>query len=197
VLGVLPTAVAQAKVIYKGIDLYTAATPGGESGTVNAIAPNGQAAGSGSVSGNTGHAFFWTPPSGAVVDLNPPSGFDLSSAYGIEGTMQGGYGQNTVSGAKQALLWSATSASVVNLHPSGLSDSLIYGMGGGQQVGVGYPSADPHAYLWTGTATSAMDLNPADFSASLAVGAKGGRQVGEGSGPGTGGRIHALLGRGN
>jgi len=90
-----------------------------------------------------------------------------------------------------------------DLNPSGFSNSLANGVGGGQQVGSGSVPAtgligpgSSHALLWTGTAASAVDLNPGGgFTTSQALGVGGGQQVGFGSGGITGGvgMNHALL----
>ena len=50
----------------------------------------------------------------------------------------------------------------------------------------------------TGTLSfTAIDLNPSGFVESWASGISGGQQVGDGSGPATGGQVHALLWRGS
>ena len=91
-----------------------------------------------------------------------------------------------LAGARPA---AALTYTAIDLHPSGFTDSVAYGVGGGQQVGEGFMSNfSEHALLWTGTAASVVDLNPSGFTGSRALGASGGQQVGYGLGP-----DHALL----
>ena len=124
--------------------------------------------GIGSLTLNTTHALLWHGTAGSVVDLNP-TGFTHTESLGVSGSQQVGYGFGAATGSTpdggiqidHALLWTGTSASVVDLHPSGYYDSQAESVSGGVQVG--YADVDatfdtPHAFLWTGTATSAIDL---------------------------------------
>jgi hypothetical protein len=63
---------------------------------------------------------------------------------------------------------------VIDLNPSGFSDSIALGASGIQQVGYG----SNHALLWNGSASSFIDLNPSGFNTSRATGISGTQQVG-------------------
>ncbi len=137
------------------------------------------------------HALLWSPPSGALTDLNPTGLGDAASseARGAFRNQQvGSYGSDATAGFNHALLWSGTAASAVDLNPMqlGMFASLASATDGNQQVGrgtVGTPmSFNTHAVFWTGTAASAVDLNPSQFGpnvGSVALGVKDGQQVGE------------------
>jgi hypothetical protein len=83
----------------------------------------------------------------------------------------------------------------VDLNPTGATDSVAFGVSGGNQVGFGRGPefGGGHALLWNGTAKSVVDLNPAGVQGSVAFGVSGGRQVGFGEGPVFGGYAHAFL----
>jgi hypothetical protein len=88
-----------------------------------------------------------------------------------------------------ALLWSGTSASAVDLHPPGFTETKAAGVSGASQVGWGFGSATiglTHALLWNGTAGSVVDLHPVGYLSSFAEDVDGNTQVGWGDG-------HALL----
>jgi hypothetical protein len=98
----------------------------------------------------------------------------------VSGGQQVGSGASAGNSA-QALLWSGTAGSFVNLNPAGFTLSEAVGVSGGQQIGDGYgPSTgnNYHALLWSGTAGSYVDLNPSGFTSSRASGVCGGQQVG-------------------
>jgi hypothetical protein len=94
----------------------------------------------------------------------------------------------------------------VDLHPtqfSDITDTFAYGVGGGQEVGVGL-AADGlnRAIVWSGSANSAVELHPTGFDSSTAYGTNGIYQVGFGSVEGDLGGIpsnihHALLWNGS
>ena len=86
---------------------------------------------------------------------------------------------------------------VIDLTPSGFTNSHAWGIFGGQQVGDGYDQATGRvrALLWRGSAASVVDLNPSGFVESEARSICGDQQVGSGSGPTTGSHRHALLWR--
>ena len=67
---------------------------------------------------------------------------------------------------------------VINLHPTGASESEAYGVSGGQQVGRAGVGGQHHAGLWSGTAASWVDLNALGSSNSVAYGVSDGQQVG-------------------
>jgi hypothetical protein len=143
---------------------------------------------------------LWNGSAASFVDLNP-SGLTESSAEGISGTQQVGWGYGSATGGKDhALLWNGSAASYVDLNPSGFTRSMAYGTSGTQQVGSGSSSATggkDHALLWNGSAASYVDLNPSGFTKSMAHGTSGTQQVGWGRGEATGGNEHALLWNGS
>ena len=69
----------------------------------------------------------------------------------------------------------------IDLHPSGFTNSIAFGVSSGQQVGRGFIGGVPHALLWTGSPASVVDLHPSGFIASEADGVSNGQQVGVGS----------------
>jgi hypothetical protein len=69
--------------------------------------------------------------------------------------------------------------SVVNLHPTGASQSNGLGVGDGQQVGFALGAGSDAAALWSGTAASWVNLHPANATISHAFAAAGGQQVGD------------------
>jgi hypothetical protein len=90
----------------------------------------------------------------------------------------------------------AVAYTVIDLTPSGFTNSAAYGTNGLQQVGGGSGSATGnrnHALLWSGTAASAIDLNPSGFDDTSAPEINGSQQVGHDTGPATGGQRHAVL----
>ncbi len=146
----------------------------------------GQQVGSGvgaPATGNYTHALLWSGTAASAVDLNPAA-FSSSTALGADGEQQVGYGYNLGSPA-HALLWSGTAESVVDLHEGPLaksfSDSVAYGVGGGQQVGIlsNNSPAETHAAIWSGTAASVVDLHPSDARGSNAYATNGHIQVGD------------------
>ena len=83
-----------------------------------------------------------------------------------------------------ALVWSGTAASAVDLNPTLLAnftDSEALAADGSQQVGYGYDATGfgDRALLWLGTSDSAVDLNPAGLSTSMALDTNGLQQVGK------------------
>jgi hypothetical protein len=140
-----------------------------------------------------------------VINLTPSSN-PWSQALAASGGQQGGY--DYVGGHRQALLWSGSAASGVNLHTGPYNESRINGMSGTQQAGFihNLGSAPYHAYIWSGSAASGADLHPSGFSASCAMGTNGTKQAGfggnfmidtEGGIAITGGGTHALLWNGS
>ncbi len=132
--------------------------------------------------------------------LNPPPGQPMAHIAGVN---PGGLFVNsaigwgtTTSYSAHALLWSNTSstASAIDLHPPGYSDSYGQGISGSKQVGYGYVSSTglSHALLWSGSAASTIDLNPAGFTDSYAYMIYGNKQAGTGK-LATTSRYHALL----
>ena len=156
---------------------------------------DGQSVGSISVGSNSGvNAALWSDSSGQFINLNPTNASKNSSsdALATDGSQQVGWDEPTGS-SYHAFLWSGTADSGIDLNPMGFTNTIAYGVGGGQQVGVGITATTVDALLWTGTAVSAIDLNPVGFRTSLAIGTNGMQQVGKGSGSATGNQNHALL----
>ena len=58
-------------------------------------------------------AFVWTGPSGTFVNLTPPSAATAAAVHGTDGNQQVGFVNN------DAMLWTGTAASAVDLNPSG------------------------------------------------------------------------------
>ena len=70
-----------------------------------------------------------------------------------------------------ALLWHGTAASMIDLQPSGFTDSCARAAHGNVQVGYGHVSGALHALLWKGGANTAVDLQqylPNTFTSSEA-----------------------------
>jgi hypothetical protein len=160
----------------------------------------GQSVGSFRVSGSSGgppeaiidHAALWTP-TGIQVDLNP-AGFAISGASATNGTRQVGFAATTSTGFSQAVLWSGTAATAVDLNPTRLPGVLGSGASGIspdglQQVGNVTYASSSDAVVWNGTAASAVDLNPSGFGGSIAFGTDGVHQVGQAS-RGVAGQFH-------
>ena len=97
--------------------------------------------------------------------------------------------------SSHALLWNGTAESVVDLHPTGFTETYANAVSGAVQVGSGSGPATNdlmNALLWNGTAESAVNLNPAFLSFSEALGASTAGQVGDGFGDSTEGNYHAI-----
>jgi hypothetical protein len=160
--------------------------PSGFPGSIGIATDGGQQVGYGAPTGAVGlgaavngnHALLWSGTAESVVDLHPVSGYDYTSANGVGGGQQVGWGRAFDSVAKRiwshALLWTGTAESVVDLHPSTFRDTSALSVANGRQVGWG-TTADgaTHALLWNGTADSVVDLHaflPAGFAGSTASG---------------------------
>jgi hypothetical protein len=136
-----------------------------------------------------------TPPAVAymLVPLAPAALVGVStSANAItpSGTQQGGL-RFTNTSDMRALLWSGTSASVVDLGPG-----EIRALGEGVQIGLTglEGTLSERAQLWRGTEASAVALHPTGYVASHALGGDAEIQVGRGQT--TDSTSHALLWRG-
>ena len=117
-----------------------------------------------------------------------------STATGVSGGSQVGWGTPQVAGQHHALLWQGTAVSAIDLNPAGYGTSEAWAASGGSQVGwAGYAQ---HAMLWNGTAASYVDLHPNAWSTSFATGVSGNVQVGFVYGPNANGR-HSVLWKGN
>ena len=185
-VGVLYLATFQHAALWSGtpesaVDLHPTVLHGFDQSVAYGIG-RGQEVGGGSA-GTEQHALLWKDTAASAIDLHP-TGFTTSIAYGTDGEHQVGSG--TSGSHSHALLWDGTANSAIDLHVSSLgqsffSDSVAYGVGGGQQVG--YLSAGPlseqHAALWSGTAASAVDLRPSDSKTAIALATNGRIQVGQ------------------
>jgi len=108
----------------------------------------------------------------APSTFHPVSGYAGSTAYGVSRGQQVGTG--TVGSLGHALLWTGSAQSVVDLHPSGFSETVAKAVAAGRRVGWGTTTdGSTHALLWNGTADSVVDLHvflPAGFTWSRANG---------------------------
>jgi hypothetical protein len=143
----------------------------------------------------------FTVPASAVsykaTILPTPIGALSAKAYGADSGSQ--VGSATFDGpGRHAHLWHETSASAIDLHPTGYDHSTAYAVSGGTQVGDAKPLTDPsffHALMWKGSADSVVDLNPPGYRESTARGVSGNSQVGWGQTLNS--RDHALLWHGS
>jgi uncharacterized membrane protein len=140
-------------------------------------------------------AFLWNGSAETAVSLHPLhlGGFDRSAALATDGVSQVGYLANSQIIGRHAALWHGSAKSALDLAPTGFLDSVAYGVGGDQQVGVGsFLDGRERALLWTGSAESVVDLHPSslsDHGSSRAFATNGTMQVG-------GGDLGALLWKG-
>src|SRR5205814_3999958 len=98
------------------------------------------------------HALLWNGSPDGVVDLNP-LGFYESTAMGVSGDSQVGWGQPAALGYgnHHPLLWHNTAASVVDLLPAGYEYSEAFATSNGSQVGYATFGGSQHAMMWNGT----------------------------------------------
>jgi hypothetical protein len=196
-LAVAPTALAQS---YTAVDLNPT-NLSGISGSLGMGISGSQQVGYSSDS--PGSALFWNGTAGGAVSL-APAGFASSYAFQTNGTQQIGYG--SVLGKNNAVLWSGSAASYIDLHPGGLyTDSAGFGISGNREAGIGeYPDPNSpyagvyiaHAMTWTDSAASYLDINPTNISGittSYAYSIYDNTEVGTISGSGTGNSVHASL----
>jgi hypothetical protein len=108
------------------------------------------------------HALLWAGTRDSVVDLHP-AGFTESTAIGVAGGTQVGYGySDATANYYHALKWNGSAESAVDLHPPGWAASKIAATDGQQHAGWVYPASDlsrPHAALWTGNGAEIIDLH--------------------------------------
>ncbi|MBK1645444.1 hypothetical protein CKO25_12470 [Thiocapsa imhoffii] len=122
------------------------------------------------------HAAIWNAaavPDGLPTILHFGEECRESIVWGIDGATATDPGQQVGSyaldGRHQAMLWSGSADSVVNLNPTGSLESVAYGINNGRQVGYYSPEyLVDHAVVWHGTAEGAIDLHPRDMDASYA-----------------------------
>ena len=191
---------ASAQTTYAVVDLgpanYSAAANGIEAGhAVGAIYQGDYLA---------YRATIWPGAGASAIDLHPAALLDYpplnavgrSTATGIWGTIQVGYGSGVpTSQRSRALKWTGTPASVTVLQPpfdTNESGALGIGNGDGQITGYGVTvqfvsgrgtirrvDGPTHALLWQPNSNIAIDLNNG-AEATVAVAAGGGEQVGYG-----------------
>lgn len=135
-------------------------------------------------------AGIWNGTAGSWVNLS--SGYWSGRANAVRDGQQGGYVQ--VGSTFHACIWFGSAASIVDLHPAGSFESVVVGVGGGQQVGYtrqSSSSSPQRAAMWSGSAASYVDLHPVGSSSSWAWSIFGGQQGGSFTLPG--GTQHAAL----
>jgi hypothetical protein len=117
--------------------------------------------------------------SGAYTDIHPAS-WATSTATGINGTQQVGFGLPSTSADASngihAILWNGSAVSFADLNPNNYMGSAAYCTTGAQQGGYavvktsggGKVKTTPpsHAALWNGSASSFIDLNPSNMAES-------------------------------
>jgi len=108
-----------------------------------------------------------------------PEDYSETFVTAAAGPSQVGYGSGpSTGGNSHAILWSGTAESLIDLNPDGYDGSVIYGVGGGQQVGVGFDLGTNLAILWPApTAGSAVNLTPAGIDFAAAYGTDGTTQA--------------------
>lgn len=134
------------------------------------------------IGGNTNRACFWNGSLFTSLD-----GADSARLYGVgSGWQAGSYQVGTINVSTHAAIWHGSTASRIDLHPSGASSSIAMDVWGGQQVGsVSYSGGSTgstiHAAFWNGTHSSFIDLHPpgsAPSTTSTAYAVHRGRQCG-------------------
>ena len=184
---------------FRGSVLYPTSAPSDFGQVFPANKPEASAGGETGGASQT-HAVYWTS-AGTAVDLNPTnlSGLTTTWVNGTDGSQQVGFGYGSNINQGQALLWSGSPESAVNLNPVGFLGATAYATYGGEQVGSGSGNGvtvpvGTQALLWKGSAASAINLNPTnlpEINTSVAYGLSSTEQVGEGQlGPEN---PHALL----
>ena len=112
-------------VQYSGAQLYKLVPPSGFTafgyGLPGHLAEAGQMTAGGPAADNSQHALLWNS-SGAAIDLNASgSPFTNAAVWATDGVNQVGIGWGDSTGGKHhAVLWSGTSASAIDLHPTNL-----------------------------------------------------------------------------
>jgi hypothetical protein len=114
-----------------------------------------------------------------------PAGWASSDLLSITGGQSGGYVQDASGANVHAAFWAASTASIIDLHPTSgtYSQSHVLGEGARQIVGVATVALGSfdHAMLWTmGQGNNSVDLNPAGFKSSYAKSTNGFLQAGYG-----------------
>jgi hypothetical protein len=123
-------------------------------------------------------AATWQGSNSTPTFLNP-AGYAESTAAGISGNTEVGWGDTGQPFSLHALMWHGTAASAVDLNPTGYIFSQAFAVDGSIEVGDGgSPAGTNNALMWQGSASSAINLSPAGFGASFATGVSGSTEVG-------------------
>jgi probable HAF family extracellular repeat protein len=154
------------------------------------ISPDGQVVGTATF-GGFNHAILWLGTD--AIDLHPATGYFETHAARTDGIHQVGGGSTPGGTGWEALVWSGSADSVINLHPSGYSASAALNVRGPQVVGYAAVGDEQllHAALWDLTTGTFADLNGSLLqSAALATDVS--TQVGSGQ-VSADGTVHAAL----
>ena len=117
----------------------------------------------GGIGFSVGLVYHGTPASATVLS---PTGYTQIELFATDGAHQVGQGIKGFGSSEpfpyHALMFSGTSASLVDLHPAGSFSSTAVDIQGGLEVGHGQLIANGpnHPLLWKGTAASVVDLLP-------------------------------------
>ncbi len=155
-------------------------TPAGAaSGKLTAVASGKQVGGSQAAGTNSPHAVLLSGNAVTGVDLHPANAYQ-SLATCADDFQQGGWVYFYT--GIHAVEWSGSSASCVDLNPSGYNFSYCLGVHSGEQVGYAqqqsYFISTSHAHCWHGSAASGVDLHPYTYPFSRALGCHDGEEVG-------------------
>ncbi|MBS1713100.1 MAG: hypothetical protein JST30_02050 [Armatimonadetes bacterium] len=141
------------------------------------------------VTGGPSHAVLWDAVTGSATDLSP--GNKGYSVFGVGGGVQVGYEQK--SKYVEAVLWTGTARSMVNLHDQDYDLSIAYATNGPTQVGIlgqdrqffaekrGRRVRFYTAVSWHGSADSVSFFDSGAYPDSWAVDVKGDTAVGYGA----------------
>lgn len=131
-----------------------------------------------------GSAAIWGGTASSLVKINPAWAIS-SQILASDGVQQVGTGSLSTTSWTEAILWRGSSASAVNLDPSGgLEFSGALGVDSVHNQQVGYIGVlqgglvPYHAAIWSGTAASVVDIHPAGYIQSQATATRSGTQVG-------------------
>jgi len=130
----------------------------------------------------TGKATVWNLETGTLTVLHPQrSGVFASRATATDGSRQAGVVTFTGNGGWHASLWSGTSESWVDLHPSSaFRSSEVNGMDALFQVGEAVTTlGKTRGALWQGTSTSFIDMTPSFASNAILNATLDGYHVGQ------------------
>jgi hypothetical protein len=161
-------------------DLPASGTPGRSSVLdINGNLQVGWAAGSST--GNRTIPMAWRGSADTATTLAIPFTNYGGQATATDGTQIAGYAipsnsDGTAQGPARGIVWDAASGAPVDLGDGG-NGAMVYGVGGGQQVGY-VIKKQASAALWRGTEKSLVVLHPTGAITSVANDTDGTRQVG-------------------